>query len=304
MLFRSLLDPQGLWVGGDQDSASDGRNCRLAFAVPAGGGGAYRVRVLGTGEGAFVLRVNGPGAATNPAPRVVATTPGDGKVLAGPPPWLDLVFSEPLLANSLTATALQVDDGTLVLGCELLGGNVVRYSLAAPNRVGTHTYRLPAGAVRGLNGLESAPYAGSFTVDHTGPRIVSQTPAIQASAPFSQLTFTFDEEIDPLSFDNAVRSFIGPDGDLRGRISKIVVLGNQATVYFAAQIKRGLYTMLIVPSVQNTLGWWMDQNQNGIAREDGMDCGAHGRRAGRSAGAGVDDRGERLPDQAADHDGT
>ena len=52
----------------------------------------------------------------------------------------------------------------------------LRFTVAAPNTEGTYHYSLAAGAFTDLQGQASNAYAASFLIDHTGPRIVAQTP--------------------------------------------------------------------------------------------------------------------------------
>src|SRR5262249_11047416 len=93
----------------------------------------------------------------------------------------------------------------------------------------------------------------------------------QASAPFTQLTFVFNEDIDPASFTTAaVAQFTGPGGvNLTNQVTGVSGSGNTFTVQFNAQASQGTYTLEISPVVRDVAGTLLDQNGNGTGGEPG-----------------------------------
>lgn len=73
----------------------------------------------------------------------------------------------------------------------------------------------------------AAEFTAQFTLDHSGPRVVSTTPASETTATFSQITFNFNEAIDQSSaVVTEVAAFTGPGGvDLLATIQNISVNG-------------------------------------------------------------------------------
>ncbi|NLX56992.1 MAG: S8 family serine peptidase [Planctomycetaceae bacterium] len=271
--YLQLYGPAGLLVAVDDNSGPQGddRNAGIAYTVPAEGGGAFTIRVLGTGSGAYTLNVEGASGAISPLPKVLSTVPTDGQPLAGPPASLDLTFSQWLRVDTLDAGDLTLDQDASVTGLQVIDGRTVRYLLNVPDVEATYTYTLAAGSVLDLQGDSNPAYQGTFRIDKTGPHVTSQIPALQTSAPFSQLTFVFDEAIDPISFTTSdVVQFTGPGGvSLMANLTGVLVAGNQATVQFEDQSAQGTYIMRIGPNIQDMVGNKMDQNGNGTPGEAG-----------------------------------
>jgi hypothetical protein len=268
-----LYDPRGLPVKSDDNSAPDGRNVTLSYQVPDGSGGAYEIRVLPSnspeGVGAYTLQVTGATAVSGPAPRVVTTTPGDGKSLTVLPTTLTITMSEGVRVDTVQATDLNIDGGVTVTGVEVVDGRTIRFLLSIPNVEQTFNYSLPADAFHDLQGLGSLEHQGSFRIDHTGPRVVAQTPVGQFSEPLSQFAFTFSEILDPTSVSAAdILSFTGPGGvSLINKITEVSAAGQNVSVRFNSQDAQGLYTLVVGPALTDEAGNLMDQDQDGILGE-------------------------------------
>ncbi|MBI2875792.1 MAG: right-handed parallel beta-helix repeat-containing protein, partial [Candidatus Tectomicrobia bacterium] len=265
-----LYNPLGFLVATDDNSAPDGRNARIAYPVPVGGSGEHRIRVLSENAviegGEYVLTISGATAAPDAAPNVVSAIPGNGQNLAAPPTSLLLTFSEALRVDSVEAADLSIDGGATVTGVELVDGKTVRFLLSAPDVEQAFHYNLVAGAVFDLQGLASLDHQGNFQIDHTGPRVVAQAPALQASAPFNELSFIFNEDLDPGSVGTGdIVSFTSPGGtDLRPQITRVSVTGPTVTVRFNDQMAQGTYTIALGPNIVDAAGNLMDQNQDRV----------------------------------------
>ncbi|MEZ6062667.1 MAG: CARDB domain-containing protein [Planctomycetaceae bacterium] len=270
--FLRLVNAAGLVVAQDDNSLPDGRNARFVYTVPAGAGGNFTLQLDGIGVGEYsitAIRTGDP--LPDEAPSVVSTSPADAASVGSAPAFLDVTFSEALLANSLDVTDLVFANGSVTVdSVQLLAGNTVRFSITVPNTEDTYDYTISAGSVSDLQGTGNTEFAGSFVVDQTGPRVVSTTPGIQASAPFSQLTFVFNEGIDPASVSTAdVLSFNGPGGNLLSSVTGVSVSGSELTVTFNGQSTAGVYVMVIGPNITDLAGNLMDQNNNGTGGEAG-----------------------------------
>jgi hypothetical protein len=107
-----------------------------------------------------------------------------------------------------------------------------------------------------------------------GPRIIASTPSGNVSVtPVSSLRVTFNEPIDPTTFDpSKIPSFTGPGGPITvSGVSPVDGSGNtQFDITFPGQTVLGNYTMVIGPHIQDFFGNEMDQNDNLIPGEPGV----------------------------------
>lgn len=102
------------------------------------------------------------------------------------------------------------------------------------------------------------------------PRITSSTPSGPVSPPVASLTFNFSEVMDTTSFSIAqdVFSFTGPAGNLIPFISGFTwVTNQQLRIDFASMSIPGSYSLVLNPTITNTIGAQLDNNQNGTAGE-------------------------------------
>lgn len=121
-----------------------------------------------------------------PAPTVVTTSPTDGARLAALPAFIDVTFSEGVRVDSVSATDLTIDGGATVTEVQALDGRTFRFAMLVPdvpNVDTTYAVTLSAGAISDLQSNTNATFTGAFIVDHVGPRIIAQTPAMLASSP-------------------------------------------------------------------------------------------------------------------------
>ncbi len=268
-----LYDPDGDVAAMDDNGGGDGRNALISYTAAASG--TYLVMVSNvSGAGAYVLSTGGSSASQSDAgPTVAATIPLDGQSINYSPAALDVTYSEPVRADLIDPAQLTIDGGATVTSAELIGGSTVRYDLSLPQTQTTFDYMLGAGAVVDYNGVASQAFSGSFTVDTTGPYVVSQSPAStdNLAAPLASIAFTFDEPIDPGTATTAsIDRFTDPNGnDLSSQIIAVEVAGSTLTVDFVGQGLLGTYTMTIGPGITDLAGNPIDQNKNGINGEPG-----------------------------------
>jgi methionine-rich copper-binding protein CopC len=271
-LVLDLYDPDGLLVAHDDNSSADGRNALIDFTTTKAG--AYRVSVhlAGSNGGAYALEVQGAtGSVTAGAPHVVSSTPGDGTPVAAAPTSIDLVLSDAVRSDSISASDLTLDTGT-VDSFQIIDGRTIRFFVTIPDVEGNYNWSIAAGAFTSLQGTPSAAGAGSFSVDHTGPRVVSQQPAAQASAPFNSWQITFSEDIDPASIDvNDLDLRLPNNSNINYLIQNVAVAGNVVTITFQNQLASGDYTLRVGPNITDVVGNKMDQDQDGTNGESGQD---------------------------------
>lgn len=106
--------------------------------------------------------------------------------------------------------------------------------------------------------------------DSQGPYVLQSDPSGGVGGVVSSIRLTFQESIDPTSFDAGdIASFVGPQGAIpvAGVAEVPNSLNRQFDVTFAPQAAFGTYTMVIGPSICDLAGNWMDQNQNGVGGE-------------------------------------
>ncbi|MFN0053205.1 MAG: CARDB domain-containing protein [Planctomycetales bacterium] len=271
-----LSNPLGFVVASDESSAGDGRNAQVSYVVPTGGAGLYTVLVRSTLTGEYTLTVNGATGNDLIAPFVKSTTPADGQKLASPPTTLTLKLSESILLGSVQAADLSVDGGAIVSDVEMLDGQTVQFTIDVPDTEGLYHYTLAAGAFIDLQGLSSLAFAGSFEIDHTSPSVVSQAPELQASAPFNEISFTFDEALNAASVSTAdLTSFTGPDGgSLLGTVSSVQASGNVVTVRFSNRTVLGTYSFTLGPAITDVVGNAMTSSYAGIVQLQSPDLEA------------------------------
>ena len=264
------LDPQiavydggGGLVAQDDNGVGDGRNASTSFTANPG---PYTVAVTGTGRGDYTLAIAGA-TLVNPTAVVTGTTPEVGSAIVNLPGTFDFSFSEGIRGDLLDPSALTIN-GVTATAAELVEGSTVRFTVPLADLEGPYTYDLAAGAAADLQGQPNEPFTGSFLVDRVAPTVVAHT--ANFNAPFSAITFTFSEAIDPASVDgwDDVASFLGPGGtNLWPAITEAVVVGDQLTIRFPEQAAGGEYVMVIGPDIEDFAGHPMDQNGNGTAGE-------------------------------------
>lgn len=222
----------------------------------------YRVKVGSTsGTGDYVLRVTGIDNGANAVPQVIASSPAEGARLLAAPTTLTFDLSENILVTSLDVDDLEISGGGAVVGVEMLDGDSVRFILAMPAADGSYSYTLKADGLLDLQGAGNAAYSGSFTVDTTPPRVVSQTPEVQSIAPFSNWTLTFSEALDPASVQTSDFTLRNPSNGTIF-ISSATVSEDRlsVTLGFSGQYSAGNYTLTVGTTITDLAGNRLDQD--------------------------------------------
>lgn len=266
----TLSNPDGQIVGIDDNSAVDGRNARIQYTVPAGGDGLYTLDVAGNHRGSYIVQVTGATGTVDAPPTVAATFPVEASKITSSSSFpIELTFNEGIRFDSVDATDLVVDGGVTVNDVELVDARTVRFIANVPDVEAVYSFQLVADSLTDLQGTGNVAYQGTFEIDRMGPRVTSNVPTAQASAPFNQLTLHFDDLINGATFLPEDVTLTGPGGDISGQVTGITVNGNQATILFNSQTVPGFYTFDIGPNVQDIAGNPMDQNANGTNGEAG-----------------------------------
>ena len=257
-----LLDETGTLVASDDDSAADGRNASLNYTALSSG--AYTIRVRpenGSARGEYVLHATGATGASNAAPTVIATSPIDGKRLGTPPSSLTFDLSEGVLAASVGIDDLTLSGGATVTSVEVVDGDTLRFLVSVPAAEGTISYTLLGGGLLDLQGTGNLAHSGSFVIDSTGPRVVSQNPEVQSVSPFNTWTVTFSEALNPSTVQPGDFVLRNPGNSGIG-ISSAALSGDglSVTLTFADQYTQGNYTLTVGTDLFDLAGNRMDQD--------------------------------------------
>lgn len=106
------------------------------------------------------------------------------------------------------------------------------------------------------------------TLPATGFQILSSTPIGAQNNPVSYVDFTFNMPVNASTFTPSVVTFNGPGGAIP--ITSVTAQSSTTfRVNFATQTAVGTYTMSLAPTIQNTTGQLLNQNNNGTGGEPG-----------------------------------
>ncbi len=251
-----LIDPHGDKVEFDAGSGNGTWTHTAALT------GTYVVRVSPiSGAGDYVLRVQGLGNAANAAPTVIAATPVDGKRLSAAPTSLTFDLSEGILATSLGIEDLSIDGGAVVTGVAMVDGDTIRFFLDVPDAEASYHYTLLANGLLDFQGAGNLAHSGSFVLDRTPPRVVSQNPEVQSISPFTTWEVTFSEALDPATVQASDFVLRNPVNGIIGISSAILSQdGRTVTLTFSGQYTQGNYTLTVGPNIQDLAGNFMDQD--------------------------------------------
>lgn len=128
----------------------------------------------------------------------------------------------------------------------------------------------------------AVPFTAVVTIDRTGPRVVSSSPAGLVTEPVASLEFAFNE---PVRYStNAAQSSLtladvaitGPGGGAIVPMSLTSLGNNRYRVGFPEQRANGLYQVVVGPQVLDLAGNLLDQDGDGTPGEPGEDAFAGG----------------------------
>lgn len=195
-----VFDSSGTLVAEDDNSAPDGRNASLRFAVPSGGAGFYFVEVRASSmtatptSGEYVLSVEG---ATGQLPfHVTSTDPAAGTRYRNPPAEITVNFSGNIVTSSVQASDLTVD-GVPATSVTIVdsGRAIFRVAPGVLGPEGPHTVEISG--ISSIRGDSLEPLTFQVISDQTPPRVVSSSIQQFDVLPTGNLTYTagFDEEL-------------------------------------------------------------------------------------------------------------
>ena len=168
-----IYNPSGDLVASDDNSAPDGRNATVTHTVALGG--TYRVKTYGANDtrGNYFLEVSN--SAADPPISVLDTNPDPGQRIDAFPASITVTLTEPVLASSVQATDLRVND-VAATGVTIVDGVTLEFSIDPGifSGDGSYVVAVPTGGFDDLQGSAMpAGFSGSFEVDTEGPRFVS-----------------------------------------------------------------------------------------------------------------------------------
>jgi subtilase family serine protease len=216
----------------------------------------------------------------NTAPRVLDYSP-KGTVGAGRT-FFEITFTEPIQLASFTAEDITVTGPSGILAAPVsitfVTGSTYRVTYATPFTTGTHRIVLGPNITDAAgqpldqdeDGVPGEPtqdqFANSFTIDATGPRVVSATPNDSITQALSQFVVEFSETMDPSSFTAADVRLTGPAGEVTN-IGITRLSDTSFRLTFPSQSAHGDYTLTVGPGITDVLANPMDQNANGVTGE-------------------------------------
>jgi serine protease len=128
--------------------------------------------------------------------------------------------------------------------------------------------------------LNAAAAVNATAVDDIlGPYIVNSSPTGNVTGTISHVRVTFNESIDPASFNaQDVLFFNGPQGAVAvtGVVAVAGANNRQFDIIFAPQTALGGYNFMVGPNITDLAGNAMDQNHNGQKAEGPVDAFAAG----------------------------
>lgn len=221
-------------------------------------------------RGAYRIQISGQSVATEMPPYVVLSVPEDGGNTAGPPNWLELVFSDGLLHDLPGPDALAIDGGATVTAVEAVDGRTVRFLLDVPAGEGAYSYLLAADSLADLQGRGCLEFAGGFSVDMTGPKVVSDDWILFDATDSGRVVFHFNEPLDPLPLDSTdfIRIFQDPTGVSikASKVRDFGIDGSELWIDFEGPVIAGDYMVEIeAVDIQDPAGNGFDQNEDGVS---------------------------------------
>src|SRR6185295_9279193 len=218
--------------------------------------------------GTFQDRYIGTVTEQNVGPTIVNQSP-TGAVPSGTS-FVDVTFGAPIRPETFTPdrVTLSGPDNKLVVITGVTPQSTTTFRITFGPLTLPGAYALGVGPqIFDLAGnAMPAPYNGTFSVDATPPFVTGANLSGTLNAPFSNLTVTFNKDIDAATFTTAQVKIVGPSGAITaGAVSRIDARNFQIT--FPTQNTEGNYTFTIGPGIRDLAGNQMDQNQNGTAGE-------------------------------------
>ncbi len=219
-----LLDPTGVEVAFDANSAPDGTNALLLHHAAASGD--YRLHVEAQDQRTGEYRLDLQGATPTAAPfRLVSSEPADGEA-RNALNTVSLRFSGNLLRPSLVADGFLLN-GDALTATFCVDGETLLLDLP-PLDEGTHQLEIQSGAIANVSGTPVEGTTLSFEVDRTAPRVAAISPQHMEEVPAGPLTveIAFTK---PLNVVNLSRHSIRLRGDRSGPIAPASIVYDSDT---------------------------------------------------------------------------
>ena len=181
---------------------------------------------------------------------------------------LTVQFSEPINGATFTTADLVINGpgGPVnVSGYMISQTDDFTFSITATGLTLEGDYDITVGpAIEDLSAnTMSAAYVGAFTIDKTGPSVISVAPTGMVNDIVDHLDITFDSPINSASFTAADVQLTDPNSTPIGVSNPIHVSGNTYRITFAPQRINGIYNMTIGPNITDPAGNDMTVNAAG-----------------------------------------
>jgi hypothetical protein len=113
--------------------------------------------------------------------------------------------------------------------------------------------------------------SSSFTIDKTGPKVISATPMGAINPPLTTFEITFDTPIVGSTLTTDDISLALPSGSKIAPYSITTLSSKAYRVAFNSQNAVGQYTLAVGPDIRDQAGNPMDQNSDGLNGQDPLD---------------------------------
>jgi len=277
--YRIMTDASGSVVAVGVTSSSDfptSNGFDTTYNNSDGGFDAFVTKIGSSGQLLWSTYLGGSGTEYGSG---VAFDANDNVVVAGETSSTDFptneAFDSALDSFGDAFVAVIAAAGTGIVWSSYLGGD--------SSDSGWDVAVAPGGAIwtTGNTGSSDFPHDGGFGAEHyggwsdgfvtrietagadtTGPKITEYTPSGTVLGKTSHMDVTFNEPVNVATFTTDDASLAGPGGAV-DPISVAHVSGNTFRISFPEQTATGAYAMTVGPSILDTAGNAMDQDQDG-----------------------------------------
>ena len=216
--YLELTGPDGL-LKVEGDGGGDGLNALLNFTADLTGTYTAKLRSAtplpgsAAQPGGYVLHVAGNTFAPSVL-QVAGTSLIDGHIYNTLPTELTVNFTDIVRQDTLSASDLTVN-GTPADSVTVVDQDTAIFGFASGIVQGVNTFAIADGSILGLAGQAIEAFSQTITADTIAPRVtgVSIAEGAVLAPGHVTLTFTFDEPLDEVYFNNYYASIAGSVGD-------------------------------------------------------------------------------------------
>ncbi len=178
-----------------------------------------------------------------------------------------LTFNEAIQSSTFTPADVTLTGpggaGVQVLAVDRISDTQFRIRFPVQFVNGTYTLNVGPDIADLAGNVLTAAYVGSFVIDRSPLRVVSQTPSGIVHSTTSSITVGFSVPVNPASFTAADVSLAGPRGPVA--ITGIATSDNITFILSFAPVSiDGTYQLIIGPDIADAAGILMDQDGDGI----------------------------------------